>query len=132
MRRWFATAIQPAWLAKKPPRPKRELLHVSPTRCHTHTKGCWRRARSPARWPFNLVQQLVNIVIAQPGRQAQLSRSDHERLSRRPRRRNQPQPQEAVHHFFKGRSRAPAFLFEQPGNVVVKRKSSSHIMILCV
>lgn len=80
--------------------------------------------------PFNLIEQFLNIVIAESGRQAELSGSDNEGFFRWIICSNQPQPQKPVYHFFERCARAPAFLFKQAGNIVVERKSSSHIMML--
>jgi len=78
--------------------------------------------------PFKLFQKLRNF-IAVPN--AQRERCHHKRLGISLFLRiTQTALQQAVHRPFEGSARAPSFLLDECGNVVVDGESGSHIMML--
>lgn len=75
-------------------------------------------------------EQLLDIVIRKPGRQAQLSRMYPKRLRRRFLRRGQAKAQEVIDRCLEGGSRPARLLAQKTDHIVIQSKSGSHIKML--
>jgi len=82
------------------------------------------------RRTFYRLQQLLNVIVGEPGRQPELPRRHNKWLARRPFGGHQPEAKKMIDDCFEGRAGASALVSQQPGNVVIERKSGSHIMMI--
>jgi hypothetical protein len=130
MPRPFATAILRGRIRRTPARPKREPSRVETTRCRRHKEECSHRARSPVRRPFQRLQQLLHVVVSEPGRKPQFSRSNREWFLPGPLRGHQSQTQKVIDHVFERSAGSPAFLLQESSDIIIQRKGGSHIMML--
>jgi len=60
-----------------------------------------RRGRSPVLWTFQYLQQLLDIVVGEPRRQPEFSRSNDKRFSSRTLRGHQSQTKKVIDGFLK-------------------------------
>lgn len=80
---------------------------------------------------FLRLDQFLNFLVARPQSRVQCKRRyDEPFLRRRPAPCLQARAQQIVHCALVGLSRAPNFLLNQPGHIVIEGKSRSHIMML--
>jgi hypothetical protein len=79
---------------------------------------------------FQSLDQLFHVVVGESGRKSQFSRRHYERFSGGPPGSRQSETKKVIHDLFKRGSRPPAFFVQETGNIVIERKSGSHILML--
>lgn len=77
---------------------------------------------------FEVFEQIFNFI--EISWQPQIDRFHFKRLSRRLLRSRQPKAQGPIHHLFERLTGFAGLLFQESGDVIIERQSSSHIMML--
>ena len=79
---------------------------------------------------FQRFQQLLYVVIGQPGRETQLARNNLEGFAGRLAADRQAKTKKVVYGLFEGRAGPPRLLFKQMGHIRIERESGAHIKML--
>jgi len=82
------------------------------------------------RRTFQGLQQLLNAIVSESRRQPEFPRRHNKWLARWPFGCHQSEAKKVIDDLFERGSGPPGFLGEQPGNVVIQRKSGAHIMMI--
>jgi hypothetical protein len=83
-------------------------------------------------WPFQKLDQLLDLIETKPWRRLQVPRFHFERLPSRILGSGQSQPQAPVHHLLEGFASLAGLFLQQASHIVIERKSSSHITMLLI
>src|SRR5579862_941403 len=130
MRSPSARAARPGCRQKRYAPPSSGLCDVALSCCHTRRGERWRRERSRVGSAFHRLEQLLHIVVGQPGWQPEFSWCHNERLWARPVRSLQSEAEEMVNSCLEGAAGATHLLGQETSNIVVQRKCGAHIMML--
>lgn len=81
--------------------------------------------------PFEEFQDFLNLVVIQAGRECNSTRFHHKPLTGvRLMSPHQANAQQTIHRSLEGFTGPPHLLLNKAGHIIIKRKSSSHIMML--
>src|SRR5690348_6633993 len=121
---------RPASRWRVSPRSTREPWRAVAIRNHRRTTAGWRREQSPVERALQRVDQILDLVITEAGRQTQEPGMNHERLGRRFSGRHQSQTKKMVYARLQRSAGTPQLPAQELRDIVVERERGAHIMML--